>query len=435
MRSAGRSWASGRRRRSWRWAPVPVGIGTLLVCLFYIQVCWSCPPAGPSGIPADETVSQIVKSEPTTTGLTTGFYEADIQGGPSSGDCAPSTPPTATVDTALDSVFANQQGPGWLGGDATYSTALPNGDEAFVFSDTLVGTAQANGRSSLTGVPHNSEMTGRLPNLGVDLNGTESSPQTLIPDQDRPGDSWQVASTYMENGNQLVFVNEFAPVRGSLFDNYTGRSGIAVMSLGSGRPILSSMTFVPTDPNTQWGSAMTQNAGYDYIYGLSMNTTSNIHYGMKVARVPVGESLDTGAWTYWNGFGWVAGESNGVDPPRFPLLNGVIPLQGARGYMGVAIAGSAGHTMKVALTFSCSPTGPWSSPLDVYSIPQTTDYPDELAYIATFHPELGPERARHFLQHHFLGRALGIGRKRPRVSAPLHRDHPRHQCQPTRFGT
>ena len=430
MRSAGRSWASGRRRRSWRWAPVPVGIGTLLVCLFYIQVCWSCPPAGPSGIPADETVSQIVKSEPTTTGLTTGFYEADIQGGPSSGDCAPSTPPTATVDTALDSVFANQQGPGWLGGDATYSTALPNGDEAFVFSDTLVGTAQANGRSSLTGVPHNSEMTGRLPNLGVDLNGTESSPQTLIPDQGRPGDSWQVASTYMENGNQLVFVNEFAPVRGSLFDNYTGRSGIAVMSLGSGRPILSSMTFVPTDPNTQWGSAMTQNAGYDYIYGLSMNTTSNIHYGMKVARVPVGESLDTGAWTYWNGFGWVAGESNGVDPPRFPLLNGVIPLQGATRLHG-------GRNRRLGRTHDES--GPDVLLLADRTMEQparrllhSTD--DRLSRRARVHcdipPRAGAQRARHFLQHHFLGRALGIGRKRPRVSAPLHRDHPRHQCRP-----
>lgn len=33
---------------------------------------------------------------------------------------------------------------------------------------------------------------------------------------------------------------------------------------------------------------MTQNGGYHYIYGLSMDTTLNIYYGMKVARVPVG---------------------------------------------------------------------------------------------------------------------------------------------------
>ena len=52
---------------------------------------------------------------------------------------------TFHADTSLDSVFANQQGPGWIGGDATYSTALPNGQEAFAFSDTLVGTAQPSG--------------------------------------------------------------------------------------------------------------------------------------------------------------------------------------------------------------------------------------------------------------------------------------------------
>ena len=389
------SCAPARRRRSRRWAPVAGALGTALVCSFSIQVGWGSPSAESAGIPADTATSQNVQSDPTTrsadlvTSWTTGFYEANIVGGPSGGDCAPSTPPTAAADPSLDSVFANQQGPGWLGGDSTYSTALPNGEEAFVFSDTLVGTALANGRSSLTGVPHNSEMTGRLPNLGVDLNGTGSSPRTLIPDEDRPSDSWQVASTYVENGSQLVFVNEFASVPGKLFDSYTGRSAIAVMSLASGKPVLSSMTFVPTDPNTQWGSAMTQNGGYDFIYGLSIDTTSHIYYGMKVAHVPVGESLDMGAWTYWNGSGWVAGESSGIEPPGLPLLNGVIPLRGATGYMGVAIVGSAGHTMKVALTFSCSPTGPWSSPQDVYSIPQTTDFPDELAYIATFHPELG----------------------------------------------
>ncbi len=339
---------------------------------------------------ATHGVTATVQPVPTLTGSTTGFYQANIQGGPTNGDCAPSTPPTATADASLDSVFADQYGPGWLGGDSTYSTALPHGEEAFVFSDTLVGTALANGRSSFTGMPHNSEMTGRLPDLGVDFNGTESSPKSLIPDENPLSDSWWwVASTYMENGNQLVFVNEYAPVQGSRFYNYTGRSGIAVMSLTSGKPILSSMTLIPTDADTQWGLAMTKKGGYDYIYGQSRNITSHVYYGTKIARVPVGESLDTGAWTYWNGSGWIAGESSGVDMPRFPPLNGVIPLQGASGYMGVGVTGSAGHPMNIGLFFSCSLTGPWSSPRDVYSIPQTTDYPDEYAYAATFHPELG----------------------------------------------
>ena len=56
--------------------------------------------------------------------------------------------------------------------------------------------------------------------------------------------------------------------------------------------------------------------------------------------------------------------------------------------MGVGVGGSAGHPMVVSLTFSCTPTGPWSAAKNVYTIPQTTQFPDEYAYIATFHPEL-----------------------------------------------
>lgn len=32
--------------------------------------------------------------------------------------------------------------------------------------------------------------------------------------------------------------------------------------------------------------------------------------------------------------------------------------------------------------------GPWSAPAPVYTIPQITQYTDEIAYIPTFHPEL-----------------------------------------------
>ena len=44
--------------------------------------------------------------------------------------------------------------------------------------------------------------------------------------------------------------------------------------------------------------------------------------------------------------------------------------------------------MTVSLNISCSATGPWTAAKDLYTIPQTTQYPDEFAYIATFHPEL-----------------------------------------------
>jgi hypothetical protein len=334
------------------------------------------------------TTTSARQSPPAPSGLTTGFYQANIEGGPAAFDCAPPEFPTATVAPHLDSLFANQRGPGWLAGDATYSTALPKGQEAFVFSDTLVGRARRDGAAVVTGVAHNSEMTGTMPHLVGDLRGTYSSPKALIPGPHGSNLSWQVASTYMEKGQQLVFVNQFAAVRGSPFDVYTGRSGIAVMSLSSGKPTLKALKPLRTDAVTQWGNALTRSGGFDYVYGISMNSAEDWFSGMKVARVAVGQSLDLDAWRYWNGYDWVAGERNAIASSDIPSLTGVIPLAHGSGYMGIGIDGSAGQTMTVDVTFSCSPTGPWGPPASVYDIPETTHYPDELAYIATFHPEL-----------------------------------------------
>jgi hypothetical protein len=304
-------------------------------------------------------------------------------------DCQPSSLPTATVDSSLDSLMADQWGPGWVGGDATYSTALPNGEEAFVFSDTLIGTAQPSGTTTVTGFTHSSELVGALPTLNGDFGGSSSAPQTLIPDTTDPGDQWQVAATYVENGDQLVFVNEFAPVPGSTFDSFTGHSGIAIFSVDSdAMPSFDSVVPLPTDPSTQWGIAVTQSGGYTYVYGSDIEPSSQAFLGMKIARVPLGSSLITGAWQYWDGAQWVSGETNAVPSSTSTLFDGVTPQQGVSGYEAVSIPGGVYQDKTVDLSYACSPTGPWSSPVPVYTIPQVNEYPDEIAYIPTFHPEL-----------------------------------------------
>jgi hypothetical protein len=306
-------------------------------------------------------------------------------------DCQPTTNPTATVDTSLTSLMSNETGPGWIGGDATYSTELPNGTEAFVFSDTLVGTALPSGSASLNGLIHSSELVGTFSALNTDLIGTSSAPQTLIPNTTDPGDTWQVGATYIENGMQLVFVDEFSP--GDPFDQYTGRVGIAVMSIpADGMPTLSSVTLVPTDPDTEWGGAAMQSGGYNYIYGAYGDVPIGSFLAMKVARVPLNQTLDTGSWRYWNGSGWVSGEANAVPISTVNDLTGVTPQQDGVGYVAVSTAPSV-YANSVELSYACSPEGPWTAPVPVYSVPQIYEYQDEIAYIPTFHPELSSGRS------------------------------------------
>ena len=356
----------------------------------------SPPTAGYSVVASNGTASVFSSSTATST-ASPGAVTATGTGAPiatpnisQGGDCQPTTTTaTAAVDAPLTSLMANQSGPGWVGGDATYSTALPNGKEAFVFSDTLVGTAQASGAASVTAIVHSSELVGNTTSLQGDFGGTTSTPQTLIPDTTDAGDQWQVAATYVENGSQLVFVDDFAPVAGSDFDSFTGHAGIAVMAIpADGIPTYSSVTAVPDDANTQWGKAVLQSGGYNYVYGSDVNSAANTFDGMKVARVPQGESLDTNDWTYWNGAQWLSGEANAVPDETVTVLTGIAAQPSGNGYMAVSIPGWAGGDTSVDLSYACSPAGPWSAPAPVYTIPQVTQYQNELAYIPTFHPEL-----------------------------------------------
>jgi hypothetical protein len=316
-----------------------------------------------------------------------GFHPSPGSSGPAT-DCTPVSPPTARTDTALDRVFSGQLGPGWIGGDATYSTELPNGQEAFVFSDTLIGTAEPDGSATFSGFVNNSELVGWLPRLRADFGGTLATPQSLIPDSDGNGDAWQVAATYVEHGEQLVFVNEFSPQVG-LFGQFTGQTGIAVLRLSRHEvPSFSSIVPLASDPLTQWGNAVVQDNGYVYVYGSVSGTPGGAFTGMRVARVPQGASLLTGAWQYWNGAGWVAGEGNAATIPTVNEFTGVVTRDRSMGYQAVSMPPVLVSGTTVDLSYACSPEGPWSAPVPVYSIPQVPSLPGQIAYIPTFHPEL-----------------------------------------------
>jgi hypothetical protein len=286
------------------------------------------------------------------------------------------------VDSSLDTLIANETGPGWLGGDSTYSTELPNGQESFVFSDTLIGTAQSSGLTSPTGMVNNSELVGAMPYLNTDMGGTYGSPRSLIPDTSSNTNHWWVGSTYVENGMQLIYVNEFAPGQ---FGRFTGTSGIAVLSLSGGEPSYSSITSLPTDPDTIWGNAVVQDASYTYVYGSDVDQSTGAFVGMKIARVPRGQTLNVSDWTYWNGMQWESGEANALPVNTGLELDGISAQAGGSGYVAVSIPGF-GST--VDLSYACSPTGPWSTPQALYSIPQIGEYQGEIAYIPSFHPEL-----------------------------------------------
>lgn len=192
-----------------------------------------------------------------------------------------------------------------------------------------------------------------------------------------------------ENGKQLIFVNEFGPVTGSPFDLYTGKSGVAIITVSLNKlPSPSSIITIPTDSTTQWGNAVASDSIYNYIYGTDSNTSTGAFYGMKLARVAIGHTTQINNWQYWNGSTWVSGESKAALLNTGNELTGITKQLSGTGYIGVSIPGSVYTDKTLDVSYACSPQGPWSTPTAIYTIPEIQEYNNEIAYIPTFHPEL-----------------------------------------------
>src|SRR5580700_8511478 len=69
----------------------------------------------------------------------------------------PAPPSPATEDTTFDTFF-QQNGPGWTGGDGTYSLLLPDGTNLWMWSDSYIGTVNPTTRlrSNYLFTAHNS---------------------------------------------------------------------------------------------------------------------------------------------------------------------------------------------------------------------------------------------------------------------------------------
>ena len=283
------------RRAARRWRAMPAAIG----CVAMLGIGVALAPYSSQSAAAarsdstrttkPSTISGTARAEHASRGTAPGARSsakarARSRWTPRGAGLEPAVPPVATPDLALDKVMSDQIGPGWIGGDSLYSTQLPDGRVAFVFSDTLIGMAQPDGTASMTGLARSSELVGVLPNLSQDYGGTFRHPTSLIPDTYTSGAEWETDETYTQGSNQMIFVNEYSGQTGNLTESFTGRSGIAVMSLQpSGLPVLSSVVLLPTDPDTEWGQAIARNGAYMYVYGAVLNRAHHTVHDMRMS--------------------------------------------------------------------------------------------------------------------------------------------------------
>jgi len=271
--------------------------------------------------------------------------------------------PHANPESLLNAY--SDTGKGWTGADSTYSVQLPGGRTAWIFSDTFLGPVNPDGsRPTTTPFINNSIVVQQGSNLKTVTGGTTANPTALLPPPAN-GWYWIGAAATSHAGRYLdVTALRFEKTGPGQWDwhwasNYLARFDSKTLKLRS-------LTPIPSAANVQWSAWLLRDSSYTYIYGVEDLGSSKYQH---VARVR-GDDLTAKPWEYWTGSGWSADESASAR-----VLEGVANEHSVTrwhdGYLLVTHDTTELFSKRVLGYFSCSPTGPFVKPVELYQTPET----------------------------------------------------------------
>jgi len=313
----------------------------------------------------------------TRTGATPGCRVADTLPPPESAVPAPE----------FNELFA-LSGPGWTGGDSTYSTKLPDGRTLWQFSDTFLGVVdRRGGRDRHSPMINNSMVVQDGERLETLAAGDPTLPASFFPSPTGERDDWywQYDSTVEESpdGPKLrVFLLHFTRAGAGVFGFKWMGNALATLSLPD--LAIESITQVTAEGGVSWGAALLETEEHTYIYGTE--DLGDDKY-MHLARAPRGGV--TGPWEFWDGVSWNA------DPASTArIMRGVANEYSVSAHAG----GFVLVTMDTTTTFSpdlvaftaCAPQGPWENRTLLYRTPESL-LENQITYNAHVHPQFKNE--------------------------------------------
>lgn len=202
----------------------------------------------------------------------------------------------ATADTALTQRwqdFGRRPGVGWAAADGTYSTRLPSGLDVWLYNDTFFGPVRAD-----DSLPESSPFTHNSAVLSTPdakhllttiAPGPPGHPKSLVgPTPNSPGepnDYWYWNGDGIVDGGKLRVIEfEQAPTDDPPPFNFAWtKTKLATLDPYTFR--LEKLTDVASVGNVQWGTELTRDGAWTYIYGVEgEGFTKYLH----VARAPIG---------------------------------------------------------------------------------------------------------------------------------------------------
>lgn len=269
-------------------------------------------------------------------------------------------------------------GPGWIGGDSTYSVQLPQDRTLWLFSDSLIGTVDDGGNPEpgMTMV-HNAlvveDGSGQLSTL------TREGPESFFPDPGEKTYYW-VQDAKVEGGELLVLLSRTKQVGEHGFE--WERNTLARVSLPELEVTEIQEGF---DGPVAWGAGLMTTAQHTWIYGIEdREKAKHLH----VARAPAGSLADRSTWEYLGADGW-EDEPDESERLTTGVANELSVSPFRDGYLMISSDTSEPYSPKINAWTSCSPTGPWEQPQTIYETPETQG--QHFTYNAHGHPELSQD--------------------------------------------
>ncbi|MEU5881929.1 DUF4185 domain-containing protein [Spirillospora sp. NPDC047279] len=282
----------------------------------------------------------------------------------------------------------------WTGADGTYSTRLPDGRLAFVFSDTFLGKVNADGSRSpvieeggTTPFLNNTFVIKDGGKLTTVTGGTKDAPKAIMPPRDK--DHWYWAGDAVTAGGKVqATYQEYERFGPGIWDWRWSRNVLAQFSPKRlNKP--TSVTQLPSSKGISWASWIERAGRTIYVYGVE--DKGNTKY-MHLARVR-GNSLK-GTWEFAKGDGtWSRKEA---DSAR--IMDGVANEYSVsrlgRGYVLITQDTTELFSTRIVAYYSCDQDGPFTGKTTIYTTPETGatgsyGNPNVFTYNAHAHPELG----------------------------------------------
>ncbi|MGW6928572.1 fibronectin type III domain-containing protein [Lentzea sp. NPDC054927] len=292
-------------------------------------------------------------------------------------------PPTAVPNAALNAKWTTygNQGGHWTGGDRTASVPLPDGRTAWLFSDTFLGTVNADGsRPANSPMVHNTLVVEQNGQLGPTLHGgTAQAPLPLVEVAGSPLWYW-VADGVVEGNTLKVLYMQIEPTGGGVLDLKLKGTALATFSLPS--LTLTNVRTLPLGDKIAWGQDVITEGGYTYVYGSESN-------GDEPKRLHLARTNGlAGTWEFWTGTAWSSREA---DSARMLTGTGTafsVTKVGAE-YVLMTVEGNITFNPTLVAYTATAPTGPFGNPRPLYQAPeQGADERPVIVYDATVHPQL-----------------------------------------------